>query len=87
METIADQVYLHGDYLEPSDRSLGSTVYCGLCDGYCAPEHLYDDHEIEHSMQRLNAGKRALGRTRQTCPRPEECRELLRGHCRSVLNG
>jgi hypothetical protein len=70
-EVVADRHYLHGDYLEPSDRGPGSTVYCGLCDGYCAPEHLYNDHEIDQSMQRLNAGKRALGRARQSVRRPE----------------
>ena len=79
MEIMADRVYLHGDYLELSDRSLGSTVYCGLCDGNCAPEHLYNDHEIEHSIQRLNAGKRALGRTKQTIRRPEGAANYFEG--------
>ena len=71
VETLVDRHYLHGDYLEPSDRSPGNTVYCGLCDGFCLPDHLYDDHELEQSLQRLNASKRALARTRQALRRPE----------------
>jgi hypothetical protein len=76
---MADRQYLHGDYLEPADRGLGSTVYCALCDGYCLPEHLYNDHEIEQSFQRLNASKRALGRTRQTFQRPEGAPNYFEG--------
>jgi hypothetical protein len=68
---MANRHYLHGDYLELPDRSPGSTVYCGLCDGYCGPEHLYNDHEIEESIRRLNAGRKALTRARQTIRRPE----------------
>jgi hypothetical protein len=59
---MADRVYLHGDYLESSDRNAGSTVYCGFCDGFCLPEHLYNEHEIDQSVLRLNANKKAFYR-------------------------
>ncbi len=59
---MTERVYLHGDYLEPSDRNAGSTVYCGFCDGFCLPDHLYSEHEIDQSVLRLNAGKRAFYR-------------------------
>jgi hypothetical protein len=60
--SMADRLYLHGDYLESSDRNPTSTVYCGFCDGYCLPEHLYNEHEIDQSVVRLNAGKKAFYR-------------------------
>src|SRR5690348_5741584 len=34
--------YLHGDYLEAADRGPGSVVYCGICDGFCLPAHIYE---------------------------------------------
>ena len=79
VEAMVNRLYLHGDYLEPADRSANSTVYCGLCDGYCAPEHLYNDHEIDQSFQRLNASKRALVRTRQNIRRPEGAANYFEG--------
>jgi hypothetical protein len=51
--------YLHGDYLEPADRNPTSIVYCAFCDGYCLPQHLYDEHEIDQNMLRLNASRKA----------------------------
>jgi hypothetical protein len=68
---MGNRHYLHGDYLEPADRNHGSTVYCGFCDGYCLPEHLYNEHELDQSFQRLTASKKALERTRQSVRRPE----------------
>jgi hypothetical protein len=61
--------YLHGDYLEPTDRRPGSVVYCAFCDGFCLPEHLYDEHELDQSFARLKASKRMLDRTRQKVER------------------
>lgn len=84
---MANRLYLHGDYLEPPDRSLGDTVYCGICDGFCAPEHLYNDHDIEQSFQRLNAAKRALVRNRQIGRRPEGAPNYFEGTADPVLNG
>lgn len=62
--------YLHGDYLEPADRRPGSVVYCAFCDGYCLPEHLYNEHEMAQSFVRLNASKKVLYRARQSVERP-----------------
>jgi hypothetical protein len=63
--------YLHGDYLEPADRNPTSIVYCAFCDGYCLPQHLYDEHEIDQNMLRLNASRKAFYRNRQRVERPE----------------
>jgi hypothetical protein len=63
--------YLHGDYLEPADRNETSVVYCGFCDGYCLPKHLYEEHEIDQSFLRLNASKKAFYRTNRRVDRPE----------------
>jgi len=76
---MADRHYLHGDYLESSDRNFGSTVYCGFCDGFCLPEHLYTEHEITESFQRLNAGKKALSRNKQRVGRPEGAANYFEG--------
>ena len=56
----APRHYLHGDYLEAGDRRPGSVVYCAFCDGFCLPEHLYDEHELDQNLARLNASKRSL---------------------------
>jgi hypothetical protein len=69
---MGERHYLHGDFLEAADRNPGSTVYCGFCDGYCLPEHLSEEHPLEHSFARLNAGKRAFYRAKQRVERPED---------------
>jgi hypothetical protein len=66
----ATRHYLHGDYLEESDRRPDSVVYCAFCDGFCLPDHLYDEHELDQSLARLNASKKMLERTRQLIKRP-----------------
>jgi hypothetical protein len=66
----APRHYLHGDYLESSDRGPGSTVYCAFCDGYCLPEHFSAEHTAAESVVRLNASKRVLDRSRQKVERP-----------------
>jgi hypothetical protein len=71
--------YLQGDYLEPADRNHGSSVYCGFCDGFCQPEHLYTEHQIDQSFVRLNAGKKALSRNRQREGRPENAPNYFDG--------
>jgi hypothetical protein len=68
---MAERHYLHGDFLEAADCNAGSTVYCGFCDGYCLPQHLYEEHPIEDSFARLNASKKAFYRARQRVERPE----------------
>jgi hypothetical protein len=68
LTTIRD--YLHGDYLEEADRMPGSTVYCAFCDGFCLPAHLEEEHEMDKSFVRLEAGRKALYRTRQGSSRP-----------------
>jgi hypothetical protein len=75
----APRHYLHGDYLEPADRGPTSIVYCAFCDGYCLPEHLYDEHEMDQNFLRLNASKRALYRTRQRVERPENAPNYFDG--------
>ena len=75
----APRHYLHGDYLEPADRNPGSSVYCAFCDGFCLPEHLYNEHEIDQSFVRLNAGKKAFYRTRQRAARPENAPNYFEG--------
>jgi hypothetical protein len=75
----APRHYLHGDYLEPADRGPGSVVYCGFCDGYCLPEHLYDEHELDQNFARLNASKRMLDRTRQKVERPVDAPNYFDG--------
>jgi hypothetical protein len=59
--------YLHGDYLEPTDRRSDSVVYCAFCDGYCLPEHLYEEHELDASLVRLNASKKAFIEVSSAC--------------------
>jgi len=76
---MADRHYLHGDFLEEVDRNAGSTVYCGFCDGYCLPRHLHEEHPLEQSLLRLNAGKRALHRRRQGVDRPENAANYFDG--------
>jgi hypothetical protein len=75
----ATRHYLHGDYLEPVDRRPGSVVYCAFCDGYCLPEHLYDEHELDQNFARLNASKRMLDRTRQRVVRPVDAPNYFDG--------
>jgi formate hydrogenlyase subunit 6/NADH:ubiquinone oxidoreductase subunit I len=68
---MPERHYLHGDFLEAADRNFGSTVYCGFCDGYCSPEHLYEEHPLEQSFVRLNAAKKAFYRAGRRGARPE----------------
>ncbi|HTB57388.1 MAG TPA: hypothetical protein VLC06_05915 [Polyangia bacterium] len=75
----ATRHYLHGDYLEAGDRRPGSVVYCAFCDGFCTPEHLYDEHELDQNIARLNASKRLLDRARQKIERPINAPNYLDG--------
>jgi hypothetical protein len=75
----ATRHYLHGDYLEPADRRPGSVVYCAFCDGYCLPEHLYDEHDLGQNLARLGASKKLLSRTRQKVERPADAPNYLEG--------
>ena len=75
----APRHYLHGDYLEAADRSPGSVVYCGFCDGFCLPEHIYDEHDFDQNLVRLNAAKRAFYKTRQKGERPVDAPNYLDG--------
>ncbi len=71
--------YLHGDFLEPADRNAGSVVYCGFCDGYCLPAHLYDEHEIDQSFLRLKVSKKAFYRNARGGDRPEGAPNYFEG--------
>jgi hypothetical protein len=71
--------YLHGDYLEAADRGPGSVVYCAFCDGFCLPEHLYDEHELDQNLIRLSASKRVLYRSRQKVERPVDAPNYFDG--------
>jgi hypothetical protein len=71
--------YLHGDYLEPADRNPSSVVYCGFCDGYCLPAHLYDEHEIDQSFLRLRISKKAFYRATRGGERPEGAPNYFEG--------
>jgi hypothetical protein len=75
----ATRHYLHGDYLEPADRRPDSVVYCAFCDGYCLPQHLYDEHELDENFVRLNASKRLLYRSRQNVARPVDAPNYFDG--------
>jgi hypothetical protein len=68
---MTNRHYLHGDYLEAADRNATSVVYCAFCDGFCLPEHLYGEHEIDQSFVRLNASKKAFYRSQHSFKRPE----------------
>jgi hypothetical protein len=83
----ASRSYLHGDYLEPADRRPDSVVYCGFCDGFCLPEHIYDEHEIDQSFARLNAGRRALVRTRRAAHHPGNAPNFLDGTADPISSG
>lgn len=71
--------YLHGDYLEPSDRGPSSTVYCAFCDGYCLPQHFVDEHELSQNLVRLSASKKVLDRSRQRFVRPVDAPNYFDG--------
>jgi hypothetical protein len=77
--TMAHRHYLHGDFLEAADRNTGSTVYCAFCDGYCVPQHLYEEHTLEESFMRLNASKKAFYRSQQRKDRPENAPNYFDG--------
>jgi hypothetical protein len=83
----ASRFYLHGDYLEPADRRPDSVVYCGFCDGFCLPEHIYDEHEIDQIIARLNAGRRALVRARRAADRPGNAPNYLDGTADPIWPG
>ena len=67
----ATRHYLHGDYLEAGDRRPGSVVYCAFCDGFCLPEHLYDEHDLDQNIARLTASKKSLDRVLLESPLPD----------------
>jgi len=75
----ATRHYLHGDYLEAGDRRPGSVVYCAFCDGFCLPEHLYDEHELDQNLAWLSASKKSLDRARQKIERPVDAPNYLDG--------
>ena len=75
----APRRYLHGDYLEPNDRGVGSVVYCGFCDGFCLPEHFTDEHKVADSKLRLNASKKSLYRSQQSAERPVDAANYFDG--------
>jgi hypothetical protein len=77
--SAAPRHYLHGDYLEAADRRPGSVVYCGFCDGFCLPEHLYDEHEPDENVVRLNASRKVFYRTRQSVERPVDAPNYFDG--------
>jgi hypothetical protein len=77
--TAASRHYLHGDYLEPADRRPGSVVYCAFCDGFCLPEHLYDEHDLDQNLIRLSASRKVFYRTRQGVVRPVDAPNYLDG--------
>jgi hypothetical protein len=77
--TAAPRHYLHGDYLEPADRRPGSIVYCAFCDGFCLPAHLYDEHDLDQNLVRLNASRKVFYRTRQRVERPVDAPNYLDG--------
>ena len=66
----APRHYLHGDYLEASDRGPGSIVYCAFCDGFCLPAHFSDEHHVAQNLVRLSASKKVFYRSRQNVDRP-----------------
>jgi len=71
--------YLHGDYLEATDRRPESVVYCAFCDGNCLPAHLYEDHDLDASLVRLNASRKAFYRSRQRLSRPVDAANYFDG--------
>ena len=75
----APRHYLHGDYLEPSDRRPGSVVYCAFCDGFCLPQHFADEHVGAENIARLSVGKRVLHRARQSVDRPADAPNFFEG--------
>ncbi len=75
----APRHYLHGDYLEPSDRRPGSVVYCAFCDGFCLPEHFTDEHGVAENAVRLNASKKVFYRSQQSVVRPVDAANFLEG--------
>jgi len=75
----APRHYLHGDYLEVSDRGPGSVVYCAFCDGFCLPEHFSDEHGGAENIVRLSASKKVLYRARQSVERPTDAPNFFEG--------
>lgn len=72
--------YLHGDYLQPEHVNPTSQVYCGICDGYCLPEHLYDEHDLDESMRRLTATRKNFYRAKRDVARPENAPNFFDGN-------
>ena len=75
----APRHYLHGDYLEAADRKPGSVVYCAFCDGFCLPEHIYEEHDLAQNLVRLNATKKTFYRRPQQAERPVNAPNYLDG--------
>ena len=71
--------YLHGDYLEPTDRRPDSVVYCAFFDVNFLPVHLYEEHDLDASLVRLNASRKAFYRSQQRVPRPVDAANYFDG--------
>ena len=76
---MPERHYLHGDYLEPQDCNPTSSVYCGFCDGFCLPQHLYDEHDLDESLRRLNQSKKLFYRGAKGVVRPEGAPNYFEG--------
>ena len=76
---MRERHYLHGDYLEPEHRNPTSSVYCGFCDGFCLPQHLYDEHDLNESLRRLENSKKVFYRGRKGVARPESAPNYFDG--------
>jgi hypothetical protein len=76
---MEERHYLHGDYLEARHRNPTSTVYCGFCDGYCLPQHLYDEHDLDESLRRLKMAQKIFYRSKRHVGRPESAPNYFDG--------
>jgi hypothetical protein len=76
---MQERHYLHGDYLEERDRNAGSSVYCGFCEGYCLPQHLYDEHDLDESLRRLTMARKVFYRAKRDVARPESAPNFFDG--------
>ena len=76
---MQERHYLHGDYLEGQHRNPTSTVYCGFCDGYCLPQHLYDEHDLDESLRRLKMAQKVFYRAKRDVARPESAPNYFDG--------
>ena len=65
-----------------SRRAIGgpeASSTADFCDGFCLPEHIYEEHELDQNLARLNASKRSLDRSRQKIERPVHAPNYLDG--------